>query len=194
LDPRDFRCLATLELPAVYRLAHHLCGCAQDVDDVVQETYLHALKGECRFQLREQGLRPWLFKILHNVLHARYGKSQREARLLERLGTDGDGLHQKSTDGNPADCTLLSGIAWDQVDERLKHAIDELPMSYKSVFLLSAVEGLRYHEIAQVIDAPVGTVMSRLHRARGILARELQDLAVEINLRPSLHDNLSERK
>ena len=177
LDHDRFCQLALDELPAVYRLAHHLVSCANEVEDVVQETYLHALRAAPNFELRECGIRPWLFKILHNVINARVGDRARDVRLRgellrgERAANDlpayageGDGQHQDHQ------------ISWDDVDQRLKHAIDGLPRNHKAVFLLSAIEGLRYREIAEIIGAPVGTVMSRLHRARMELASQLQDL------------------
>lgn len=177
----EFRKLALLELPAVYRLAYHLSDRAQDPDDLVQETYLHALKCAARFELREHGMRPWLFKILHNVINARYGQLRREAELLDSLRHGNDG---EVKDASP-DATSHSGesIDWETVDQRLKHAIAALPHSYKTVFLLSAVEGVRYRQIAEIIDAPVGTVMSRLHRARMMLASQLQDVAAELRVR-----------
>jgi RNA polymerase sigma-70 factor (ECF subfamily) len=177
LEENEFRRLALHELPAVYRLSYHLSDSTQDADDFVQETYLHALKCASGFELREHGMRPWLFKILHNVINARYGQLRREAELLDSLrnGNDGKAKH--------APAQVMSSpseqIDWDSVDQRLKHAIDALPHGYKTVFLLSAVEGMRYRQIADIIEAPVGTVMSRLYRARTMLAAQLQELAAE---------------
>ncbi len=65
------------------------------------------------------------------------------------------------------------GIDWEQVDERLKNAVDGLPPAYRAVLLMWAVEGLKYREIARIIDAPVGTVMSRLHRARQAILEQI---------------------
>ena len=76
----------------------------------------------------------------------------------------------------------LDSLDWDHVDERLKAAVDDLRPEYRSILLLWSVEGLKYREIAEIQDIPIGTVMSRLHRARAILAHELADLAEEIGL------------
>ena len=65
------------------------------------------------------------------------------------------------------------------MDERLKHAILDLPDHYREVVLLWAVEGLRYREVAEVLDVPIGTIMSRLYRARAILSEQLAELAAE---------------
>ncbi|MBC7785722.1 MAG: sigma-70 family RNA polymerase sigma factor [Burkholderiales bacterium] len=178
MEEKEFQRLALNELPAVFRLAYHLAAKRHEVDDLVQETYLHALKASATFQLADHGMRPWLFKILRNVINEHYGKQQREAKLAVNA-------HEPvADDGQPgiSEVPSLAEVNWDQVDERLKHAIDELPLNLKTVFLLSAVEGLRYREIAEVIGAPVGTVMSRLFRAREMLSVRLATLAGEQGL------------
>ena len=68
---------------------------------------------------------------------------------------------------------------WEEVDDQLKHAIEELPEHYRHVLLLWAVEGLKYREIAEIMDVVLGTVMSRLYRARAQLSQKLSDLAAE---------------
>ena len=78
--------------------------------------------------------------------------------------------------------TDLSQINWDDVDERLKAAIEHLPVLYREVFLMCTVEGLRYREVADVLSVPIGTVMSRLFRAKSTLAAQLADLAAEYRL------------
>ncbi len=76
----------------------------------------------------------------------------------------------------------LESLDWEHVDERLKTAIGELRPEYRSVLLLWGVEGMRYREIAESQGIPIGTVMSRLHRARNILAKQLSGLAEETGL------------
>jgi len=77
----------------------------------------------------------------------------------------------------------LEHLDWEMVDDRLKHAIDGLPDHYREVLLLWAVEGLKYREVADVLGVALGTVMSRLYRARGILSKELAGLAEENGIR-----------
>jgi len=86
----------------------------------------------------------------------------------------------------PSPCWDLSTLDWEQVDDRLKKALDDLPDHYRTVLLLWAVEGLKYREVAEVLDVPLGTVMSRLYRARSILSEQLAELAQEhgIKLEP----------
>ena len=179
MHEREYRQLALREIRAVYRLAYHLAPRADEVDDLVQETYLRAFKAAGGFEMTGESLRPWLFKILHNVANRRFGNSRREARFMERFRRD-YAAQTESADGAPA----LANIAWEQVDGRLKRAVEDLPLGLKAVFLLWALEGMRYREIAEVTGVPVGTVMSRLHRARSILASRLLGLAIERRILP----------
>jgi RNA polymerase sigma-70 factor (ECF subfamily) len=163
------------EIDAVYRMAMTLARDPNEAADLVQETYLKAFKAEGRFELREAGVKPWLFKILHNNFYTRYQKKKRE------MPTDSEILHDAlpgvSDDAPPA--WDLQHLDWEQVDDRLKHAIAELPEHYREVLLLWAVEGLKYREIAEVLGVALGTVMSRLYRARKTLSGDLAELAAE---------------
>ncbi|MEO0587556.1 MAG: sigma-70 family RNA polymerase sigma factor, partial [Planctomycetota bacterium] len=100
-----------------------------------------------------------------------------------RQPTLGDDLPEVEVDGHvggegePA--WDLASLDWEQVDDRLKAAVQELPDHYREVLLLWAVEGLKYREIADVLGVALGTVMSRLYRARAILTEKLADLAQE---------------
>lgn len=171
----DFRQLALAELDAVYRMALHLCRRPDEAQDLVQETYLRALGAEASFELRERGIRPWLFKILHNVFYTRLGKQSRQPTLAEDLRLENAA---EELDDTPP-CWDLASLDWEQVDERLKLAMDELDPRYRDVLLLWAVEGMKYREIADVLDVPLGTVMSRLYRARAVLSEQLAGMAKE---------------
>ena len=175
MESQAFRELALTEMDAVYRMAMHLTRHPDEASDLMQETYLKAFKSEASFQLRDQGVRPWLFKILHNSFYTRFGKRKREPTL-------GDALPEKSTPSlvdEPAPAWDLASLDWEQVDDRLKRAITQLQPHYSEVLLLWAVEGMKYREIADMLDVPLGTVMSRLYRAREILSEQLADLAAE---------------
>jgi len=171
----EFQQLALAEIDAVYRMAFHLARNPDDAADLVQETYARALAAEAGFELRDRGIRPWLFKILHNVFYTNLGKQQREPTLADDL------QHEAVADelGNAAPCWDLSTLDWEQVDDRLKKAVDQLAAPYRDVLLLWAVEGLKYKEIADVVGVPMGTVMSRLYRARTTLSAQLSELAAE---------------
>ncbi len=175
METVEFHKLALAELDSVHRMAFHLCRKADDVSDLVQETFLRALKAEPSFELRERGIRPWLFKILHNIFYTKMGRDRREPTLADDL------RHESvaSELDNPAPCWDLASLDWEQVDDRLKSAIDKLDDRYREVLLLWAVEGLKYREVADVLNVPLGTVMSRLYRARSILSEQLADVAQE---------------
>ena len=163
------------EMDSVYRMAMHLSRNPHEAADLVQDTYLKAFKAEDRFELREAGARPWLFKILHNTFYTRVGKQKREPTMEAAMLAD----RQGGAEDGPEPAWDLEHLDWEQVDERLKHAIEELPDHYREVLLLWAVEGLKYREVAEVLGVALGTVMSRLYRARGILTEKLAGLAAE---------------
>jgi len=163
------------EFDAVYRMAMSLARNPNDAQDLVQETYLKALKAEGRFELREHGVRPWLFKILHNTFYSKVDKAKRGPALTDDLSYAAD----PGSESDELPAWDLESLDWEQVDDRLKAAIDELPEHYREPLLLWAVEGLKYREIADVLGVKLGTVMSRLYRARGTLTESLADLAAE---------------
>jgi len=181
VDPQAFRKLAVEELDAVYRMAFHLSRQAEDAADLVQETFLRALRAEEKFELRDRGVRPWLFKILHNVFYSKMERRQRQPVSVESLEYEAG---QGGDFNEDAPCWDLATLDWEQVDDRLKKAVDELPEHYRLVLLLWAVEGLRYREVADVLEVPLGTVMSRLYRARAILSAQLSELAAEHGIQP----------
>jgi RNA polymerase sigma-70 factor (ECF subfamily) len=177
-DRIQFRRLAMAELPAVHRLAFHLTHNPNDAEDLVQETYLRAFNAEQSFRLGEVGVRPWLLRILHNVFLTRLKRAK-----LEPAATDfSDDLAERRDEDAELAGQALADLDWQQVDERLGRAIHDLPLTYRTVFLLSAIEGLKYREIADVLEMPIGTVMSRLFRARTMLLEGLTELAAELRL------------
>lgn len=176
MDHEQFSELALAELHAVHRLAYHLSRNSQEADDFVQETYLRAFKYQGGFQLAGHGTRPWLFKILHTVVSSHFAKERRRPTLV----ADFDACAARPYCGGGG---ATGEPDWDGVDQRLKTAICSLPFDQRTVFLLSAVEGLRYQEIADVLSVPVLTVGTRLFRARQILSAALSDLAGEMRLR-----------
>ena len=179
METAEFHRLALAELDAVHRMAFHLCRKGDQVGDLVQETFLRALRAEASFELRERGMRPWLFKILHNVFYTKMDRERRAPTLADDLRHEG----VASELDNPAPSWDLATLDWEQVDGRLKRAIDGLDPRYRDVLLLWAVEGLKYREVADVLGVPLGTVMSRLYRARAILSEQLAQVAAEHGIR-----------
>lgn len=178
----EFEILALENLDAVYRIAMQLTRHPDTASDLVQETYLKALRAATTFEQRGGGIRPWLFKILHNVFYSRIAREQRGLTSI-------DTIHMHASPVAPPDAAPpawdLASLDWEHVDERLKTAIQQLSIDYREVLLLWGVEGMKYREIAEILDVPIGTVMSRLHRARAILADKLIDLAHETGVLPN---------
>jgi RNA polymerase sigma-70 factor (ECF subfamily) len=164
-------------LDALYRTALRMTRSEADAEDLVQETYIKA------FRFREQftpgtNLKAWLFRILTNTFINSYRRRQSQPEFTELEDVDEFSLYKRmsdlrtsSTSGNP-ETEFLDGL----VDSEVKDALTELPEKFRSVVLLD-VEGFSYKEIAEMLDIPIGTVMSRLHRGRKFLQKRLLDLA-----------------
>ena len=166
----QFEALALEQLDLLYRVARRMTRNQAAAEDLVQETYLRAIRAWDRFDLQEHGMRPWLLRILHNLYITRGERESRQPATIpdEQLGT----------------AARTTGSAWSfegrqGMDQTLVRAIDALPMDYQVVMLLWAVEEMSYKEIAEAVDIPIGTVMSRLHRARQRLSEQLRDFAIK---------------
>ncbi len=142
----------------LYNVALKYCGNVFDAEDIVQETYLMAFH---KFhQLREKSkCKPWLLKILRNNFLKNYQKQKNQKRLSEAEYVD---FLRSSLTKDSAEQILLKISSRNTVQK----AIDRLPEKYKTVLILYYVDELLYKEIAQVMDIPIGTVMSRLTRAK----------------------------
>jgi RNA polymerase sigma-70 factor (ECF subfamily) len=174
--PRDeFERLALEHLDTLYRVARRLTHDANRAEDLVQDTYLRAMRAGDTFELQQFGIRPWLLRIMHN-LHV--SGAEREKR--QPLAMDDEHLAANSGAGLPASRIPLpiDPASFEGMDERLVKALDQLAPEYQVVLLLWAVDGLAYKEIADAVGIPIGTVMSRLHRARQKLADLLRDYAL----------------
>jgi RNA polymerase sigma-70 factor (ECF subfamily) len=166
----------------MYRLARRLAGNEAEAEDVVQEALLRAYRAFDRFELREYGAKPWLLRILHNTFYTRRGREAKQPALLDEVNIDQlaggrpAGGSTEPSDGRPTD-----DIDWEYMDQEIVRAVDALSPEYRTVLLLWAMEGLSYKEIAEVCDCAIGTVMSRLHRARQALSSRLAHYAQERN-------------
>ncbi|MFO0873576.1 MAG: sigma-70 family RNA polymerase sigma factor [Phycisphaerales bacterium] len=180
MDRSTFEQRALTHLDAVYRMAMQLCRRESEAADLVQETFLRALRAADRFEEQGGGMRAWLFRILHNVFFSELDRAKRRPVAIEGVGArDGDDDLPSVESGPLWD---LASLDWERVDARLKAAIERLRPEFREVLLLWAVEGLKYREIAEITEVPIGTVMSRLHRARAGLVEDLKELAEERGL------------
>jgi RNA polymerase sigma-70 factor, ECF subfamily len=170
LDRKQFEALALEHLDMLYRVAKRMTRDQHRAEDLVQETYLRAFRSADDFDLQSFGIRPWLIRILHN-LHVSRG--QRERRQPVALDDE-----QLVDSASTSDSGPQPTWTWDGMDQQLKRAFETLPEEYRTVMQLWAIEELSYKEISDSLEIPLGTVMSRLHRARQRLSEQLKDFAV----------------
>jgi len=180
---KQFEDLVLVELPSLFRLAFRLTGDRTKAEDLVQETLLHAYRAFDDVQIREYGLKPWLFKILHNIFFNEFN-AQKRSHLLKEEPT-----WELMADQHPEPWPEVDihHINWDQFDEEIKRGGESLTPEYRIVLLLWALEQLSYIEIAEICNVPVGTVMSRLYRARKDLADKLAGYAETHRLKNHNH-------
>ncbi|MEM0984010.1 MAG: sigma-70 family RNA polymerase sigma factor [Planctomycetota bacterium] len=176
MERNEFEKLALEHLDAVYRMAMHLTRNPDEASDLVQEVYVRAMRPKTieRFQDNSSegggGMRSWLFAITHNVFYTSIKKKARQPTSVEEFYEASETEHAPDQDTPHWDGEQLD---WEQVDSRLRDAIQDLKPEYREVLLMWGVEGLKYREIATILEVPIGTVMSRLHRARKLLADQL---------------------
>jgi RNA polymerase sigma-70 factor (ECF subfamily) len=175
LSQKEFEKLALEQLDSVYRLARRLVRDPNRAEDLVQETYLRALRSREHFDLQEFGMRPWLLRILYNLHLSRGERENRQPLAIDEEHLEA--VEDESISPLPAELLGPEGM-----DQRLVRAMDALGEEYRTALMLWAVEELSYKEIAHAMDIPIGTVMSRLHRARQKLTEQLRDLAAERRL------------
>ena len=163
-DRRAFEELVRLEQHRVYGLALRMLGNAAEAQDVAQEAFLRAHRGLAEFR-GDARLSTWLYAIVSRLCLTRLGGGER------RLARHGEETLARLPDSRPGpDQTLERG----ELEEALHRAIAELPEERRIVVVLRDVEGLHYEEIAEILALPVGTVRSRLHRARLDLKDKLE--------------------
>ena len=159
----DFEAAALPHLNELYRTAARLVGSRTEAEDLMQETYMQAWKSFNRFELGTN-CRAWLFRILFNKAnhHRRW--------LFWRKIHDCEAVLEESLKYDPPINEQLT-------DEEVLLALARLPRCYREVVLLADVEEFSYKEIAGILNVPIGTVMSRVHRGRKLLRVELASVA-----------------
>ncbi len=162
-----FETLMLPHLDAAYNLARWLLRDAHDAEDAVQDACLRAYRAFDRF--RGNDGRAWLLTIVRNVCYSELRKNQHEP--IEVAFVD-------ETHGNINDSVETKALAYHQVkQELLQRALEALPVEFREILILHEIEGLAYREIAIVAEIPIGTVMSRLARARQKLQTEVLTLS-----------------
>ena len=169
-------------MSSLYTAALRMTRNPADAQDLVQETYLKAFRGYGGFQAGTN-LKAWLYRILTNTYINAYRARRRhpeeselddveELYLFRRMGARDGGL------GRSAEEEALDWIT----DDEVKAALESLPDIFRMTVLLADVEGFSYKEIAEIMEVPIGTVMSRLHRGRRALEKALHDFGMQRGL------------
>ena len=171
-------------LDQLYSAAMRLTHNPQDAEDLVQDTFAKAYASFHQYQ-DGTNLKAWMYRILTNTFINSYRKKQREP-----LQSDADGVEDwqlvraeahTSRGLRSAETEALDHLP----DSDVKKALQELPSDFRMAVYLADVEGFAYKEIAEIMDTPIGTVMSRLNRGRSMLRTLLQDYARERGLIPA---------
>lgn len=170
-DRRNAETFAALALPLLaqlYNFAHWLTGNREEAEDLVQETYVKALKGFSSFT-PGTNFRAWMYRILRNsFLTSRTG-----LKASVSLDDEESAVDEPAAAGDP-ESLLLTRLDQAQV----RNALEQLPVQQREIILLCDMEEMSYKEIAETVGIPIGTVMSRLSRARAAL-RELLSSKVQ---------------
>ena len=182
-DQATFVEQAMQHMDSLYAGALRMTRNPSDAEDLVQETYLKAYRGFGGFE-EGTNLKAWLFRILTNTYINRYRQQKRRPDETDLDDIEDFYLYRRL---GSIDQERLSRSAEDQLlelftDDEVKDALESLPETFRMAVLLADVEGFAYKEIAEILDIPIGTVMSRLHRGRKALQKGLYDFAAERGL------------
>ncbi|MDQ3915488.1 MAG: sigma-70 family RNA polymerase sigma factor [Actinomycetota bacterium] len=164
-------------LDSLYASALRMTRNPADAEDLVQETMLRAYRSFDRFE-PGTNLKAWMFRIMTNAYINTYRKKQREPKKISTEEVEDFDLYQELKNHDDQFSQTPERIVLDSlVDSDIIDAIDDLPEQFRLAVVLSDVEGFSYAEMAEIMDVPLGTVMSRLHRGRKALQKRLWELA-----------------
>jgi RNA polymerase sigma-70 factor, ECF subfamily len=184
-DQATFADQAMEHMGGLYTAALRMTRNPSDAEDLVQETYLKAYRGFGGFQ-EGTNLKAWLYRILTNTFINSYRSKKRRPEETELEDLENLYLYRRlagaegASAGRSAEDEVLDHIT----EAEVKEAIEALPEQFRMAVLLGDVEGFSYKEIAEILDIPIGTVMSRLHRGRKALQKRLYDYGRQRGLVP----------
>lgn len=175
---REFELDALKYIDSLFNVAMRMTRNKDDAEDLVQETYLKMHRFLHTFN-EGSNLKAWLFKILRNTFINLYRKKIREPQEVHYGNNEEFYLFNRITADRTDDDFLGKGTIGieEYLEEEIKYALDNLPLAFREVVLYSDVEGLSYEEISGIVGCPIGTVKSRLYRARRALQKLLWDYA-----------------
>lgn len=161
-------------IDALHTFAYHLAFNEDDAKDLVQETFLKAYRALDSYESGTNA-KAWLFKILKNAYINQYRKKARRPTRVDY--EDYIGYQDREEDTSVEYMDLREEIFDNLMGDEVTTAVNALPVNFRAVILLCDVEGFTYEEISKIVDIPIGTVRSRLHRARNMLKEKLLDYA-----------------
>jgi len=160
---------------ALSTFAYHLTYNEEDANDLVQETYLKAYRFIDKYD-EGTNAKAWLFKIMKNAFINQYRKKSKRPTQVDY--EEVVGFHEEEEDTSFSSyLDLRQEIYQDMMGDEITTAINALQVDFRTVILLCDIEGFKYEEIAKIVDIPIGTVRSRLHRARQMLKEKLREYA-----------------
>jgi RNA polymerase sigma factor (sigma-70 family) len=162
------------QIDALYTFAYHLTYNEDDANDLVQETYLKAFRFIDKY-IEGTNAKAWLFKILKNAFINQYRKKSKQPTKVDY--EEVVNFHDEEDSSFSSYMDLREEMFQDMMGDEVTNAINALPVDFRVVILLCDVEGFTYEEISKIIDIPIGTVRSRLHRARNMLKEKLKEYA-----------------
>jgi RNA polymerase sigma-70 factor (ECF subfamily) len=166
----EFEAEALPHMDVLYNFALRTTGNEDDARDLLQETYLKAYRFWDKYE-KGTNIRAWLFRIMKNSYINRYRKETKEPDKVDYEDIENfyNSIRAGSTDPNDLQAQLYGNLLGDEVTK----ALQSLPDDFRTVVILSDIEGLTYEEIAEFVECPIGTVRSRLHRGRKLLQEKL---------------------
>jgi len=164
--------------PQLYSAAMRMTRNQADAEDLVQEAYLRGFRSFHTFQ-EGTNLRAWLFRILTNAYINKYRAKQRRPQETDLADVEDHYLYRRLGSMETAAASMSAEEQFLDIftDDEVKQALEDLPENFRLPVLLADVEGFAYKEIAEMLDIPIGTVMSRLHRGRKAMQRALYEYA-----------------
>ena len=182
----SFERLAAAQLHPLYSMAVRMTRQPQEAEDLVQETLLRAFRFFDKFE-PGTNFKAWVFRILKNAFINRYRKAQKEPDTIDfdAIEEGLESLVAEDPEAAPGPPNPERAFFDNVVDGEIENAIDELPEEFRMVLLMAVVEEMSYKEIASALSIPIGTVMSRLHRARRMLQGRLLDYGRARGLLPA---------
>ncbi len=168
------------QIDALYNFAFHLCYSEADANDLVQEAYLKAYRFISKYQ-QGTNAKAWLFKILKNAFINQYRKKSKRPTQVDY--EDIVSYHNSEDASYVGFFDLREEIFQGMMGDEVTNAINSLSLDFRTVILLCDIEGFTYEEISKIIGIPIGTVRSRLHRARNMLKVKLVDYAKKMGFK-----------